>query len=63
MADEVGLSREAFLHVAQASGLDAKDPHMEDLYRHVQSVLASIRGIWELDVADVEPATIFISSP
>ena len=61
MADEGGLSKETFLHIAEASGLDVNDsPHMEELYAYVQGLLPSLKTFQELDLADVEPAMIYI---
>ena len=65
MEDEGGLSRGTFMRLAEASGLDVHDTaHMEELYAfYLQSVVPSLKAIHALDLADVEPAMIFISSP
>ena len=61
MADEEVLSRELFLSLAERLGLDVNDQaHMDELYPQVQTTLASIKPIHELDLTDVEPAMIFI---
>jgi len=55
MAKEFELSRETFLSLAKAFGLDTKDPHMEELYAFVQKVLPSLRSIDDLDLTGLEP--------
>ncbi len=60
MAKERRPSRETFLRMAEMEGLDTKDPHMEELYPFVQSVLQSIVPLDELDLTQVEPAMVFI---
>ena len=54
------LSKEDFLRMAQMVGLDTKDPHMEELYPYVKSVLKSLEPLDEIDVGDVEPYLVFI---
>lgn len=61
MADEGGLSKETFLGIADASGLDVSDEsHMDELYAFVQGILRDLKTIGELDLSDVEPAMTFI---
>ena len=54
------LSKEMFLSIARASGLDVEDPHMEELYAFVQKVLPGLRVIDQLDLTGVEPLATFI---
>jgi len=56
------LSNEMFLSIAKASGLDTRDPHMDELYAFVQKVLPALRIIDRLDLTDVEPLATFIPS-
>ncbi len=61
MADELPMSKETFLRIAEASGLDVKDEaHMEELYAYLQGVLPGLRKVDELDLTNVEPATVYI---
>ena len=61
MVDEVGLSKETFLGIAEASGLDVSDEsHMEELYAFVQGILRDLKTTGDLDLSDVEPEMIFI---
>ena len=62
MTEKNELNREGFLSMAKAAGLDIQDPHMEELYRYVQDLLPSLKGIHELDLTGIEPATIFVPS-
>ena len=62
MTAEDGMSKETFLRMAEASGLDVRDDsHMEELYSYLQSVLPGLKLIQELDLAEVEPATVFFT--
>lgn len=54
------IDKEVFLSIARASGLDVKDPHMEELYGFVSKVLPGLRIIDRLDLAHVEPLPTFI---
>ena len=58
MADEAALSKETFLVMAEALGLDVNSPHMDDLYAYVKALLTSLKPMQELDLSGVEPATI-----
>ena len=63
MADEGVLDKETFLRIAEGSGLDVKDEaHMEELYKSVRGVLPGLRKVDELDLAGLEPSTIYIPS-
>ncbi len=62
MTEKTGLSREAFLNIAEASGLDIKDPHIEELYSYLQTVLPGLKSLEELRLADIEPTMPLLSS-
>ena len=56
------LTKEMFLSIAKASGLDTEDPHMEELFAFVRKVLPSLSIIDQLDLTDVEPLATFFPS-
>ena len=60
MTLEGPLSREAFLRLAEEVGLDAKSPHMDELFPFVQATLAGLQSLRNLDVAGVEPDMAFV---
>ena len=62
MPEKNELTQDCFLSMARAAGLDIEDPHMEELYRYVQDLLPSLKGIHELDLTGIEPAAIFMPS-
>ena len=54
------LTKEAFLVMAEAVGLDVTDEaHMEELYTYTAAQLSSLRSINEIDVSEREPAMVF----
>ena len=55
MPEDNTLTRAAFDYLAQQAGLDPQDSHMEDLFPSVQSALAGIERLKEIDVAGEEP--------
>jgi len=59
--EEKILSREVFLNIAEASGLDIKDPHIEELYSYVLTVLPGLKSLEELDLAGMEPTMPLLS--
>jgi hypothetical protein len=63
MDQPFNLSRETFLSMAKAFGLDVRDSHIEDLYAYVQNVLPALRSIRELDLTGVEPTGPPVSLP
>ncbi len=63
MSPENPLTRDAFIYLARQAGLDTSDPHLEELYPYVQSVLASVESLQEIDVAGTEPDMAFIPFP
>ena len=63
MPAENPLTHEAFIYLASQAGLDITDPHMEELYPYVQSVLASVQSLNEIDVTGTEPDMAFVPLP
>ncbi len=55
MAEKFWLSKEAFLKIAEVSGLDTTDRHMEELYSFVQNMLPGLKDVEELDLTGMEP--------
>ena len=55
MTETFWLSKEAFLKIAEVSGLDTTDRHMEELYSFVQQMLPSLKDVEELDLTGMEP--------
>ena len=55
MTQNVSLSRETFLQVAEDSGLDLAAPHLEDLYAYLQGLRPTLKSIENLDLTDLEP--------
>lgn len=64
MAAENPMTYDAFLSLAEESGLDAGsgagNAHMEELYSYVNAVLASLRSLNDLDLSQVEPDLAFM---
>jgi hypothetical protein len=61
MPDEHFMSREAFLSMAEAAGLDVADAgYMDALYSYLDGRLPDMRAIRDLNMADAEPAMVFI---
>ncbi len=56
MAEKTILSRETFRHIAEASGLDIEDAHVEELYGYLRQILPGLRSIEQLDLTGVEPS-------
>ncbi|HSB03981.1 MAG TPA: hypothetical protein VLK23_02225 [Thermodesulfobacteriota bacterium] len=55
MTQDISLSRETFLHVAEDSGLDLDAAHLEDLYAYLHGLLPTLKSIENLDLTDIEP--------
>jgi len=55
MADTFWLSKEAFLKIAETSGLDTADRHMDELYAFVQQMLLNLKDIEDLNLEGMEP--------
>ena len=60
MSQEQPLSREAFLSMAAAAGIDASGTHGDELYSIVQGTLAGLASLKDIDVAGIEPDMAFI---
>ena len=62
MAGKIELSRETFLYLADRSGLDSADPHMDKLYAYVKRILPRLKGIDESELAehDTEEGRVFV---
>ena len=61
MSNKTKLSKEVFLFIAKASGLDDKDPHMDELFAYVQNELMNLgEALKELDLSDIEPVMTFV---
>ena len=60
MSSKPPLTREEFIGMARASGLDIADPHMEELYAYLQTVLPGLKAVNELDLTGVIPAMVYV---
>jgi Asp-tRNA(Asn)/Glu-tRNA(Gln) amidotransferase C subunit len=56
------LEKETFLRIAEASGLDTKDPYIEELYAYVGKLFPGFKVAEGIDLTNVEPMVTFISS-
>jgi Asp-tRNA(Asn)/Glu-tRNA(Gln) amidotransferase C subunit len=61
MVKKFWLSRESFSKIAEVSGLDTGDPHIEELYTYLQNVLPGLKKVEELDLIGIEPNMPFAS--
>lgn len=61
MTEKFWLSKETFLEIAEASGLNTKDPHMEELYTYLEKVLPSLKSFEEIDLTHLEPSMPLLS--
>jgi Asp-tRNA(Asn)/Glu-tRNA(Gln) amidotransferase C subunit len=55
MAKGFELSKDTFLKIAEASGLDTSSHHMEELYAFIQGVLPNLKDLEALDLTEMEP--------
>ena len=62
MTEKFWLTKEAFLKIAEVSGLDTTDRHMEELYSFVQNMLPGLKDIEELDLTGMEPFMPLLSA-
>jgi hypothetical protein len=62
MEERGRLSKETFLSTAEASGLDTKDPSVEDLYAYVANVFPNFKVSEQIDLTNAEPMLVFIPS-
>lgn len=46
--------------MARVSGLDINDPHMEELYAYLLTVLPGLKAVQELDLRGVIPAMVYV---
>ena len=60
MPDASPYTREAFIHWAEALGMDVKDaPHMEELWAFFQAVVPNLKTVRGIDMAGAEPAMTY----
>lgn len=60
MEDKRKLSKETFLSIAKASGLDTEDSSIEDLYAYVENVFPNFKVSEQIDLTNTEPLMVFI---
>ncbi len=60
MTSEAPFDWETFIKTAQAAGLDTSDPHMEELYAYLQTVLPGLAAVKELDLSGVPSAMVYV---
>ncbi len=60
MEDKRKLSKETFLSIAKASGLDTEDSSIEDLYAYVENVFPNFKVSEQIDLTNTEPMMVFI---
>ncbi len=60
MPQEQPLTREAFLFMAAAAGLDVSGTHGDELFSVVQGTLAGLAALKDIDVAGAEPDMAFV---
>ena len=54
------MDKDTFLAIAKASGLDTKDPSIEDLYTYVENLFPNFKVSEQIDLTNVEPLMVFI---
>ena len=54
------LTWEDFISMARAFGLDIDDPHMEELYAYLPTILPGLKAVQEIELTGVSPAMIYI---
>jgi hypothetical protein len=60
MSSKPPLTWEEFITMARVSGLDINDPHMEELYAYLLTVLPGLKAVQELDLRGVIPAMVYV---
>jgi Asp-tRNA(Asn)/Glu-tRNA(Gln) amidotransferase C subunit len=55
MTETFWLRKDVFFKMAEVSGLDTTDRHMEELYSFVQQMFPSMKVVEELDLTGMEP--------
>ena len=53
------MDRQTFDFLARAAGLNADDPHMDELFPYVQNALAANEGLRNVDTNGFEPDAEF----
>lgn len=53
------IDRPAFDFLARAAGLNAEDPHMEELFPYVRNALTANEGLRNIDTTGFEPDANF----
>ena len=59
MAADNQLDWDAFVNLAQAAGLDVNDPHINELFDYIHTILPALKAVHELDLAGVDPAMVY----
>jgi hypothetical protein len=54
------LTKEQFLEMAKAAGLDINSPHMEELFPITRATLRGLGSINQLDLSSVEPVVVYM---
>ena len=62
MLSKERIDKKLFLSIAEASGLDIQNPHIEELYSYVSDILPILSSIYEIDVDNIIPETTSVSS-
>ena len=60
MAEGEPLSREAFLILAEALGIDASGAHGEELLAFVRNTHATLEALKDMEVLEAEPDMAFL---
>ena len=55
MPEVNSLSQEAFQYLARQAGLPEGDSHTQELLSYVQSALAALQSVRDIDVTGAEP--------
>jgi hypothetical protein len=55
MAEKFWMRKEAFITIAEQSGLDTRAEHMDELYAFLRGLLPSLSEINKFSVAHAEP--------
>ena len=63
MAIGEDITRDEFLRMARAAGLDTDSPYMEELYPVVRATLRSLGSINQIDLTDAEPDVVYSPDP
>lgn len=55
MREKPKLNREIFMAMAEAFGLDPRDPHIDELSEYLEKILLSLQELEALDLTGTEP--------